>query len=269
LIYVRGMTLPEVWQNAFIQLAHPRYERERIVIPTQYDGKDTPPSIDDTCLMYVEEPMTEPRIHMCIPGGWTDLQGYVEEVVDGSRDHLSRELSYTYHDRLTNYKSVDSEILESENEWSVTVVDQLRGVMDLLRRAPYSRRAQAITWIPGVDQVSNEPPCLQSIWCRVVTRDVGPALDMHVRFRSRDAYNGAFMNMYALTMLQSKMAEELGVNVGHYVDISDSFHVYGNKLEEARRYVENMSKRMEERGGRSNFISTSNMRKMWETEEAG
>ena len=61
---------------------------------------------------------------------------------------------------------------------------------------------------------------------------------MNSHWRSRDAYKAAFMNMYALTDLQRWLAEEIGkrmgepVSVGRYVDISDSYHIYGAYFQE-------------------------------------
>jgi len=61
---------------------------------------------------------------------------------------------------------------------------------------------------------------------------------MNSHWRSRDAYKAAFMNMYALTDLQrwlaEKISEKMGKNVavGRYVDISDSYHIYGAYFQE-------------------------------------
>jgi len=54
------------------------------------------------------------------------------------------------------------------------------------------------------------------------------------------------MNAFALTDLQRKLAEILSrklgaeVSVGRYVDISDSFHVYGQDRERLESEVEKM-----------------------------
>ena len=57
---------------------------------------------------------------------------------------------------------------------------------------------------------------------------------MNTHWRSRDAYKASFMNIFALTDLQKTMAQKLSekmqkeVSVGRYVDITDSFHIYGS-----------------------------------------
>jgi thymidylate synthase len=80
--------------------------------------------------------------------------------------------------------------------------------------------------------------CLQSIWCRILVDDDGVwYLNMNVRFRSRDAYDAAFMNMFAFISWQALIAEEVSdraqreVRLGRYCDISDSYHIYGRRLE--------------------------------------
>ena len=49
---------------------------------------------------------------------------------------------------------------------------------------------------------------------------------MTVLFRSNDACKATFMNAYALTCLQDIIATELGVGIGSYTHIANSFHAY-------------------------------------------
>jgi len=44
--------------------------------------------------------------------------------------------------------------------------------------------------------------------------------------RSNDALKAAYMNMYAFTELQRYVAQRLGVEVGRYIHVADSYHVY-------------------------------------------
>jgi thymidylate synthase len=123
--------------------------------------------------------------------------------------------------------------------------------MSKLVETPYTRRAQAITWVPQVDQPHNEPPCLQRIWCRLAKNDNGYFLEMNTHWRSNDAFKAAFMNTFALTELQKTIAEEIGrrmgkkVEVGRYTGLIDSFHLYGsyerrNEIATFLSQVENM-----------------------------
>jgi len=125
--------------------------------------------------------------------------------------------------------------------------NQIQYIVDYLARAGHSRRAQAITWMPTADPQTDDPPCLQRIWCRLVTDEAGElTLNMNTHWRSRDLYKAWFMNVYALTDLQrtiaAQIAEKRGVpvRVGRYVDISDSLHIYGSYLRDAAVEIEKM-----------------------------
>ena len=83
---------------------------------------------------------------------------------------------------------------------------------------------------------------------------------MNTHWRSRDAYKASFMNMFALTDLQRTMASEIAkragfeVTVGRYVDISDSFHIYGSYHEEFKNFLKMVKERsFEERTWHSKF----------------
>ena len=71
-------------------------------------------------------------------------------------------------------------------------------------------------------------------------------LNMNTHWRSRDLYKAWFMNAYAFTELQKKIAGEISkkigkeVSVGRYCDISDSLHIYGSYFANAGVEVEKM-----------------------------
>jgi thymidylate synthase len=125
-------------------------------------------------------------------------------------------------------------------------VDQIQSIIDLLSACTHTRRSQAITWMPTCDPKTDDPPCLQRIWCRLVQDDDGYVLNMNTHWRSRDLYKAWFMNAYALTDLQRKMADKISkkmgvaVRVGRYVDISDSLHIYGSYFENAEVEISKM-----------------------------
>jgi len=222
---VCGRTIPEAWEKSLISLYS-----NGVDIATQYDKPGDPPSKDATMMIVVEDPLAEPMIHLSMPGGFEDLQEYVMEVCDGIKDHCVRDTNnpddkrweYTYHQRLFDY--VDGNV----------EVDQIEEMCLQLSRCLYTRRAQAITWRVYEDNNCYDPPCLQSIWCRVLNNQ----LCMNVRFRSRDAFLAAFMNMFALVQLQVKIAQRVSdlvgyhIGVGRYVDFSDSYHIYGKDIKE-------------------------------------
>ncbi len=235
-LFVRGTTLPEGWEKSVLAVWEKggRY-------PTEYDQEGEAPSLDATMTLVIEKPFEEPRLHRAFPGAIEDLEKYRLEVVEGVHDHWIRpeegKWTYTYHKRLFDYQV--QEDLASGGEGPFAGVAQMDYLVEKLSLVPHSRRAQAITWMPTLDPKTDDPPCLQRVWCRLAEGAGGRLyLNMNTHWRSRDAYKAAFMNIYALTDLQRILAEQIAermgrpVQVGRYVDITDSYHIYGSYLEE-------------------------------------
>ena len=252
-VAVWGKTIPETWENAV--LAAWEFGTH---IPTEYDQDVDPQSRDVTLMMTVADPFAEPRIHLALPCGYLDLAVYVAEVVGGVHDSwVNREghgWSYSYHDRLFNWPGKYSwEKILGGQEIEIPNVNQIDILINKLVSAPYTRRAQAITWVPQIDQPDPEPPCLQRIWCRLVkSDDKNYLLEMNTHWRSNDALKAAFMNTYAFTELQKMIAGEIEkrmdkpIGVGRYVGVMDSFHLYGsyerkNQIQTLLNQVEKMS----------------------------
>jgi thymidylate synthase len=233
---VNGKTLPEVWEKAVLLTWE-----NGLRIRTEYDKQQDPESRDATMVMIIEEPMSEPRIHRAFPAGLEDLEIYRQEVIYGIHDHWicpeEGKWTYTYHQRLFSYPDNNS------------FIDQISFIVDKLSTVPHSRRAQAITWIAGLDPKTDDPPCLQRIWCRLSSEQGRWLLNMNAHWRSRDAYKATFMNIFALTCLQSQIAKRIEknigrrVDVGRYVDISDSFHIYGSYFKEFENFLNTVKTR--------------------------
>lgn len=244
-ISVTAECLPEAWEKAVVAVWDKGLE-----VKTQYDKPDDPPSKDATVVVTVTEPFSEPRIHKNFPGGPSELEAYRQEVISGIHDHwidpAGGKWTYTYHERLFAYCPVE-DIRAGDSAKPFRAVDQVQYMIDCLSQAGHSRRAQAITWMPTADPMTDDPPCLQRIWCRLVAGEGGElSLNMNTHWRSRDLYKAWFMNVYALTDLQRVIAEGIAerigkpVSVGRYVDISDSLHIYGSYFDEAAGEVEKM-----------------------------
>ena len=268
-ISITADCLPEAWEKAVLAVWDNGFE-----VRTQYDKPEDPPSKDATVVITVTGPFNEPRIHKNFPGGPEELESYRLEVVSGIHDHwidpAAGKWTYTYHERLFSYCPVEN-IRNVDSPRPFGKVDQIQYIIDYLSQAGHSRRAQAITWMPTADPQTDDPPCLQRIWCRLVRQrrnDAGPvrnstrgdmirkgeisngvgelSLNMNTHWRSRDLYKAWFMNVYALTDLQRIIADGISkkrgepVRVGRYVDISDSLHIYGSYFDEVAPEVEKM-----------------------------
>lgn len=245
---IEADNLPGAWEKAVLATWEKGGD-----IRTEYDKNEDPASKDCTMIIVVNRPMAEPRIHRAFPGGLEDLEVYRQEVVLGIHDHwinpAEGKWTYTYHKRIFDY------VIEGRN------VDQIDAVIKKLSSVPYSRRAQAITWNVKLDLGTDDPPCLQRLWFRIIEDpQEGLILNMNTHWRSRDAFKAAFMNIFALTDLQQNIAGRISKNIkqpvkaGRYADITDSYHIYGSYFDQFRGFLDTLnSKTFEQRTYTSEF----------------
>jgi len=239
-ITITEKTLAEAYEAAIIAV----YEKGTR-FKTQYDKPEDPESMDCTMNITILEPETDPVIHMAFPGGIEELKEYVMEL-KGSKDHWTKNMNmesdkrweYTYHGRLQNY-GVWKEFIDGQSQEAGKIkVDQIQTVIDKLSKQPFTRQAQMITWMPDIDNDCFDPPCLQSLWYRILEDEEGIYwLNCNVRFRSNDAWGANFMNMFGFTQFNKEViaagvAEKTGktVKLGRLNWHADSFHIYGKDL---------------------------------------
>ena len=170
-ISITAKCLPEAWEKAVLAVWDQGLEMK-----TQYDKPDDPPSKDATVMITVADPFSEPRIHKNFPGGPEELEAYRQEVVDGIHDHwidaAAGKWTYTYHERIFAYSPVE-DIRNPKSKKPFKKVNQIQYIIDALSEVAHTRRAQAITWMPTADPATDDPPCLQRIWCRLVSDGKG------------------------------------------------------------------------------------------------
>ena len=242
---VHGVSLAEAYERALVAL-HAHGTR----FATQYDKPGDPLSIDATMNITVENPLVDPMIHKAFPGGLADLREYVFELegrkdgwVKAVNDPQDTRWEYTYHGRLQNYGQW-KERRDGKTVFTGPIqVDQVEYVIAKLSAQPFSRQAQMITWMPNLDLTCYDPPCLQSIWYRILTDDAGVQwLNANVRFRSNDAWGANFMNMFGFTMFNREViAANIEKRTGKPTRLArmnwqaDSFHIYGKDIEQAEQ----------------------------------
>ena len=163
----------------------------------------------------VKNPLAEPMISRLFIGGFFELEQYRQEMLDGILDfEIERgNWAYTYHSRMEK---------------------QVPFIVQELRRNPSSRRAVIDIRDWEKDSQSEDPACLQHL--QYFIRD--NKLHCKILFRSNDACKATFMNAFALVMLQKRIAEEVGVEVGSYTHRANSFHCYEKDFGLLKGYVE-------------------------------
>lgn len=243
-ISITRQTLAEAYEAALIAVFE-----QGTRFKTQYDKPGDPESMDCTINITIEEPETDPMIHMAFPGGIDELKEYVLEL-KGYKDHWTKNLNvesdtrweYTYHGRLQKY-GVWKELVDGESkEVGPFKVDQVQSVIDKLSKQPFTRQAQMITWMPNIDLDCYDPPCLQSLWYRILEDEEGIYwLNCNIRFRSNDAWGANFMNMFGFIQFSKEViaagvAAQTGktVRLGRMNWQADSFHIYGKDLKVAK-----------------------------------
>jgi thymidylate synthase len=244
-LFVQENSLATAYEKALVTL----YEKG-CRVKTQYDKPGDPLSIDSTMNITILEPWSDPMIHKAFPGGIEDLREYVMEL-SGAKDHWVKNMNdpedtrweYTYHGRLSAYGVWKERRNGAAVEAGGFKVNQIERVIEKLSAQPYTRQAQMITWMPNLDFDCYDPPCLQSLWYRLLEDDDGTYwLNCNVRFRSNDAWGANFMNMFGFTMFnRTVIADGVAAHSGKAVELgrmnwhADSWHIYGKDITEARQ----------------------------------
>lgn len=101
-------------------------------------------------------------------------------------------MSYVKRDvKYKRYKAIIFKILKiikikrNLHKIDFPSVDQIKLIIEGLKKSPISRRLQAVTWKPLVDPYNPDSPCLQRLWFRVKN----DKLICEASWRSRDLWS--------------------------------------------------------------------------------
>jgi thymidylate synthase len=139
------------------------------------------------------------------------LENYAAQLWSGENP---TGFAYTYGERLRNYEGLD----------------QLRVVMDQLKKDPTSRREVAITWNPFSDCTDFVVPCMILTDWKLRHGQ----LNLTVYFRSHDMFGAWPSNCYGLAKLMERMASEIGAEVGRLSIVSSAAHIYEHDVNAAK-----------------------------------
>ncbi|MFX0093270.1 MAG: thymidylate synthase [Candidatus Hodarchaeota archaeon] len=224
-VLIHAKTISEAWEEA--------------VLKTWKNGRTIPHyGKEIVCLVIIDEPFKEPRVHrgdllVALKG---TLEKYYAEVLEGTLDWaIEKGLEpYTYHQRLFKYLHP-----QTQNIFINQIEIMTSYFIQELQLQDFTNRHQAITWMPHQDPHINSPPCLQRVWAKPIQNK----LELHTTWRSRDCFKAMHMNMLAMTMLQKKIAEKIQLQVGRYIDFSDSLHIYKNDWKEVEHFMKVVERR--------------------------
>lgn len=183
------------------------------------ENQDQSDLTKDLSLVINIEDIDEITISKALPGDLYSLVEYEQEFINGIRDWES-EWEYTYHRLFAQY--YDDCVKE-------------------LKRNKHTRRA--VLPIAGEKSYGNtHPPCMQEIMFKIVD----DKLNTTVVFRSNDGVKAFAMNSFAIALLAHKVAKEVGVGVGSYTHIADSFHAYKRDWDTLDAYIKMFDSRDQE-----------------------
>lgn len=221
-IFIEGYTLPDVWAKAVKEVM-----KNGLILPTEYG----PRSKDVCSTMVIKYPFAEPMLHPQFPTKELHLNEYIKQFTR-EYDWCKQGFKYTYIDRFIHYPYTyeDQSWEEGHGLLYDGELDQFKEMRLQLQKS-ITRRAQIITWIPEIDQIDDEPPCLQRIWIRKLT---DTTCEMHCDWRSRDlfsAWNSNYIGI--LSMIDREILKPLNLKLVKLVDFVDALHIYEGNWEEA------------------------------------
>ncbi len=144
------------------------------------------------------------RKHTKIWDAWADENGNLETA-------------YGYYWR--HFPSAEKDV---NGNWQVNEIDQIKYVIDEIKRKPYSRRLVVSAWEPGNATKSKLPPCHYSFAFNVSNNK----LNCHLTQRSGDIALGIPFNLAAYSMLTQIIAQEVGLELGYFAHTIIDAHIY-------------------------------------------
>ncbi|GJQ61801.1 MAG: thymidylate synthase [Melioribacteraceae bacterium] len=144
------------------------------------------------------------RKHTKIWDAWADEEGNLETA-------------YGYY-----WRHFPSASKDKNGNWKVMEVDQIKYVIDEIRRNPNSRRLVVTAWEPGNAINSKLPPCHYTYTFNVNDGK----LNCHLTQRSGDIALGIPFNLAAYSLLTQIIAQETNLELGEFAHTIIDAHIY-------------------------------------------
>lgn len=199
------------------------------------DGELTFEYEEPVCI-HVSRPWGLPKISDACNFGPVKMGEYVKQLTT-LHPKTATSATYYYSNRLFDYPRAGS------GDGDGNGINQIQtSIIERLLENNTSRRAIAITWVPGLDIESQEPPCVQLIQCLIRNN----RLNMVVYIRSNDMLSAWGANAFGLTTMQDMICLNLktqekakfhDLRVGWFETISASAHMYWRRdAEELKKF---------------------------------
>jgi len=132
----------------------------------------------------------------------------------------------SFKNDLGSYFSVHGGIQEVE-------VDQLRSLIEGIRRDPHGRRHILSAWNPGELEAMALPPC----HCFAQFYVADGRLSCQMYQRSCDMFLGVPFNIASYSLLTAMIAQVCGLKVGEFVHVLGDAHIYLNHVDQVKEQL--------------------------------
>jgi thymidylate synthase len=109
-------------------------------------------------------------------------------------------------------------------------IDQIAGVVEMIKRNPDSRRLIVTAWNPADVEKMALPPC----HCLFQFYVADGRLSCQLYQRSADVFLGVPFNIASYALLTMMVAQVTGLKPGEFIHTLGDAHLYSNHLEQAR-----------------------------------
>jgi len=118
-------------------------------------------------------------------------------------------------------------------------LNQIKDLIEVLKKDPYSKACVAITWHPWKEltRKHKSSPCL--VLLQAIIQD--EKLNLFVFFRSHDMTQGWPENAYGCAAIQNEIAKAVGVDCGILTIVSGSAQIYNNYYQQVEQMLDKYS----------------------------
>ncbi|QIL03393.1 thymidylate synthase [Sphingomonas sinipercae] len=109
-------------------------------------------------------------------------------------------------------------------------IDQIKGLIALIKADPSSRRQIVTAWNPGEIERMALAPC----HCLFQTQVAAGRLNLQLYQRSADMFLGVPFNIASYALLTHMLARECGLEPGVFVWTGGDCHIYSNHMDQVR-----------------------------------